>query len=323
MSVFDWSTTAADNDDADSNINWAEGQAPSTVNDSSRAEMARIAHWRNMLGANVTMGGTGNAYTYTTGETLTAYADGIRLLWSPNADPTGAVTINVDAIGAKKVYMPDGTQAGNGSLDADSLYDLVYDSSLDSSAGAFKIVGFPDTTLTAADYLTVANNLSDVASASTARGNIGAYGSGDNASFGTLTASGDVAIDTDTLFVDVSADKVGVNNAAPDFEMDVIGEVAGYAPTFASSQSGTFSDEETYGRGHLIEMGGPITLSSMANGAHGMVINRSASTRTLSRSGITMYVNGSAKASATVAGKGVFGFVYVSSSECYVTGDVY
>jgi hypothetical protein len=145
MSVFDWSTTAADNDDADSNINWAEGQAPSTVNDSARAEMARIAHWRNMLGANVTMGGTGNAYTYTTGETLTAYSDGIRLLWQPNADPTGAVTLNVDTIGAKKVYMPDGTQAGNGELDADSFYDIVYDSTLDSSSGAFKIVGFPDT----------------------------------------------------------------------------------------------------------------------------------------------------------------------------------
>ncbi len=173
MSVFDWSTTAADNDDADSNINWAEGQAPSTVNDSARAEMARIAHWRNMLGANVTMGGTGNAYTYTTGETLTAYSDGIRLLWQPNADPTGAVTLNVDTIGAKKVYMPDGTQAGNGELDADSLYDIVYDSSLDSSNGAFKIVGFPDTTLTAADYLTAANNLSDLASASAARSNLG------------------------------------------------------------------------------------------------------------------------------------------------------
>lgn len=41
--VGSWSTTAADNATADSDINWAEGQAPSTVNNSSRAEMAAIA----------------------------------------------------------------------------------------------------------------------------------------------------------------------------------------------------------------------------------------------------------------------------------------
>lgn len=38
-----WSTTASDNDDADSNINWMEGQAPSTVNGSARAMMAADA----------------------------------------------------------------------------------------------------------------------------------------------------------------------------------------------------------------------------------------------------------------------------------------
>jgi hypothetical protein len=37
-----WSTTAADNDDADSAINWLEGQLPSTVNNSARAMMAAV-----------------------------------------------------------------------------------------------------------------------------------------------------------------------------------------------------------------------------------------------------------------------------------------
>lgn len=40
MAFKDWSTTAADNDDADADINWAEGQAPSTVNGSARSLMA-------------------------------------------------------------------------------------------------------------------------------------------------------------------------------------------------------------------------------------------------------------------------------------------
>jgi chorismate mutase/prephenate dehydratase len=43
MTVYNWSTTAASNDTADSTINWREAQAPSTVNDSARAMMAAIA----------------------------------------------------------------------------------------------------------------------------------------------------------------------------------------------------------------------------------------------------------------------------------------
>lgn len=43
MSLWQWSTTAANNATADPSINWAEGQAPSTVNDSARAMMAALA----------------------------------------------------------------------------------------------------------------------------------------------------------------------------------------------------------------------------------------------------------------------------------------
>jgi hypothetical protein len=55
MSLWQWSTTAANNASADPSINWAEGQSPSTVNDSARAMMAAIAaqyqngwDWQNM-----------------------------------------------------------------------------------------------------------------------------------------------------------------------------------------------------------------------------------------------------------------------------------
>ena len=173
MSVFDWSTTASSNGNSDASINFQEGQAPSTVNDSARALMARVKHFLNMLSGNTTQGGASNAYTLTSGESLSAYADGMLFMWSPNGDSTGAVTLNLDTIGAKKVYMPDGTQAGSGDLDADSSYLIHYDSALDTASGGFKISGFQDTTLTASGYLTVANNLSDVASAATARTNLG------------------------------------------------------------------------------------------------------------------------------------------------------
>jgi hypothetical protein len=42
---------------------------------------------------------------------------------------------------------------------------------------------------------------------------------------GTITASGDMAIDTDTLFVDVSTDRVGINTSAPDHALDVAGNI--------------------------------------------------------------------------------------------------
>jgi hypothetical protein len=42
MAFKDWSETAANNDDADASINWAEGQAPSTINGSAREMMAAL-----------------------------------------------------------------------------------------------------------------------------------------------------------------------------------------------------------------------------------------------------------------------------------------
>jgi hypothetical protein len=140
-SILAFSTTAADNGSGVTGVNAAENQPPSTVNDGIRGIMARLAFWRNWLAGNVTQGGTGNAYTFTSGETLTAYSDGMRIAWKPNADASGSVTLNVDAIGAKKVYRPDGTQATTGDVIANTIVDLVYQSALDSAAGGFRIVG--------------------------------------------------------------------------------------------------------------------------------------------------------------------------------------
>lgn len=49
MSISEWSTTPADNASAATGINWAEGQAPSTVNDSARQMMADVAAWYAQL----------------------------------------------------------------------------------------------------------------------------------------------------------------------------------------------------------------------------------------------------------------------------------
>src|SRR5688500_109770 len=49
MAITEWSTTASNNDDGVTGINWLEGQAPSTVNNSARAMMADIASWRDEI----------------------------------------------------------------------------------------------------------------------------------------------------------------------------------------------------------------------------------------------------------------------------------
>lgn len=108
MAVKDWSTTAADNDDADSTINWLEGQAPSTVNDSARAMMAALKSWYNLIDAgtisNGTVGGTANAITLTCSPTVSALAAGQRYLFKyTSTGNTGGVTLNVDGLGAAAI----------------------------------------------------------------------------------------------------------------------------------------------------------------------------------------------------------------------------
>ena len=71
--MYTWDRTAASNATADSAINWQEGQSPSSVNDSARAQMAVQAKWRDDIAGAIVTGGTSTAYTvatYTVFDTL-------------------------------------------------------------------------------------------------------------------------------------------------------------------------------------------------------------------------------------------------------------
>src|SRR5262249_36826849 len=77
-----WSRTAASNATADGSINWAEGQAPSTVNDSARAMMAAASKYRDDVAGAIATAGTGTAYTlasYQVFDTL-AHMDGAMIV---------------------------------------------------------------------------------------------------------------------------------------------------------------------------------------------------------------------------------------------------
>lgn len=129
MTIYSWSTTAASNASADGTINFAENQAPSTVNDSARSLMARVAAWVDTLGGALTYGGSSNAYTATSpsGHALTAYAAGIVYMLKANHTNTGAATLNVDGLGAKSIKTADGGDVIAGDIVSGGLYLLAYD----------------------------------------------------------------------------------------------------------------------------------------------------------------------------------------------------
>lgn len=87
-----------------------------------------------------TTGGTATAITGTVSPTITAYATGMRIAFKVGTSCGAAPTLNLNAVGAKKIYVQSiaGTvQAGAGALLAGTLVDVIYDASLDSAAGGF------------------------------------------------------------------------------------------------------------------------------------------------------------------------------------------
>jgi len=130
-SIFSWSTTASDNDDADSTINWSEGQNPSTVNNSARALMARVSEFLSDITSAKTTAGTGAAYTVTATQQPASLPDGFTLLILPHADNTGTCTINVNGLGAKALRSTSAENMAAGVLKANQPALVVYRQSSD------------------------------------------------------------------------------------------------------------------------------------------------------------------------------------------------
>lgn len=143
MSIYLWSTTAASNGTADPTVNFAEGQSPASLNDSSRAVMARIAAWVDDIGGVNTVGGTGNAITVALLSSVTSYANGLVFAFRAVADNTAAVTLSVNSIGAiavRKITQSGEAALSAGDIKSGGIYILRYESTANSGAGAFIIL---------------------------------------------------------------------------------------------------------------------------------------------------------------------------------------
>lgn len=140
MPVYKWSQTAANNATADSTINWAEGQAPSSVNDSARAMMAATAKYRDDISGAIVTAGTSTAYTVSSNQVFDtlAHLDGQMIAFTPHATNGATVTLNVDGLGAKPLRTAPSAELLAGTLVLGTPYIAVYN----NTAGAFYLQGF-------------------------------------------------------------------------------------------------------------------------------------------------------------------------------------
>ncbi len=130
MTLYKWSQTASSDATADSTINWAEGQAPSSVNDSAPAMMAATAKYRDDIAGAIVTGGSSTAYTvasYEVFDTL-AYLNGQMIAFPPHTTNGATVTLNVDGLGAKPLRSSPNTELLAGTIIQGTPYVAVYNS---------------------------------------------------------------------------------------------------------------------------------------------------------------------------------------------------
>jgi len=127
MSVQQWSKTAINNQTADPGINWQEGQAPSSVNDSARAMMAALASYRDDIAGKITTSGTSTAYTLSTNQGIgSTFYDGMRVAFRVHVANGTPVTLAVDATSAKPLRYAPGLEIPSGFLNTGALYTASY-----------------------------------------------------------------------------------------------------------------------------------------------------------------------------------------------------
>ncbi len=126
--VMQWSKTAATNATADDAVNWAEGMAPSAVNNSARAEMASVAMWRDDISGTLTTAGTSTAYTLATNATFATAAEmsGALICFIPHTTSGAAPTLAVDGLTARAIRLSTGVNVPTGALIAGTPYTVTY-----------------------------------------------------------------------------------------------------------------------------------------------------------------------------------------------------
>lgn len=134
LPFYNWSKTAASNANADSTVNWAEGQSPSSVNDSARAMMASTAAYRDDTSGMLLTGGTSTAYTLSSNQVFSSKSamNGAEIAVTIHATNGANPTLNVDGLGADSIVIDtvsSATPVPSATLLTGGVYTMVYYSS--------------------------------------------------------------------------------------------------------------------------------------------------------------------------------------------------
>lgn len=140
-----WSQTAASNATQDPAINFAEGQSPSSINDSARALMASAAKWRDDIAGAILTTGSSTAYAVTSYQVFDSLArlSNQVIAFTPHVTNGATVTINVDGLGAKSLMYAPGIELPAGVLVQGTPYTCVYNNNSDSKFYLHGVYGNP------------------------------------------------------------------------------------------------------------------------------------------------------------------------------------
>ncbi|WP_254472773.1 tail fiber protein [Bartonella sp. B1098] len=137
--IYDWSLKADENAHSDNIINWAEGQPPSSVNDSARAMMQRVREYLADNGGSIDAGFMINAEDKTTLITLKTvspikkYNNDIIIRFKAHGVNVGKTTIKVNSVEEKPIYKATNTGViplEGGELQTDGIYEMVYNDNI-------------------------------------------------------------------------------------------------------------------------------------------------------------------------------------------------
>lgn len=131
MAVYQWSPTPAANATADPTINWAPGMSPSSVSNSARSMMARVANYRDDISGSLTTTGSSTAYNLTSNQGLPATpVTGQLIAFVPHVANGSTPSLRIDGGGVFALFGSSGSFVAPGTLVAGSPYTAMFNGSV-------------------------------------------------------------------------------------------------------------------------------------------------------------------------------------------------